>query len=62
MKLNLNPVTFIAGLLVALSAAGLLFLGYIESGPAAAVGIVGLGLIATSPFVSEWQRRRRGQP
>lgn len=48
MNMNLNPVIFVAGLLVALVAAGLLFLGFIESGPAALVGIVGIGLIAAS--------------
>jgi len=46
--MNLNPVIFVAGLLVALVAAGLLLLGVIESGPAALIGIVGIGLIAAS--------------
>lgn len=36
------------GLLVALTAAALLFLGVIDPGPAALFGIVGLGLIGTS--------------
>jgi hypothetical protein len=48
MNLNLHPVIFIAGLLVALGAAGLLFLGFIESGPAAMIGIVGIGLLGAS--------------
>jgi hypothetical protein len=39
------------GLLVALGAALLLFLGIIESGPAALIGIVGIGLIASSGAV-----------
>jgi len=43
-----NWITFVAGLLVALVAAGLLLLGIIESGPAAALGIVGIGLIGAS--------------
>jgi hypothetical protein len=46
--MNLNPVIFVAGLLVALAAAALLLLGFIESGPAALIGIVGIGLIAAS--------------
>lgn len=45
---NLNRTMFVAGLLVALAAAGLLLLNVIESGPAAAVGILGIGLIAAS--------------
>jgi len=36
------------GLLIALTAATLLFLGVIESGVAALIGIVGIGLIAAS--------------
>ncbi len=40
------------GLLVALSAAGLLLTGDIGSGPAAALGMLGIGLIAVA---------RRGQ-
>lgn len=39
---------FVAGLLIALIAAGLLVLDVIESGPAAAVGIVGIGLIGAA--------------
>jgi hypothetical protein len=46
--MNLNPVVFAAGLLVALVAAGLLVFGIIESGPAALIGVVGIGLIAAS--------------
>ena len=34
-----------AGLVIALVAAGLLFLGAIDPGPAALIGIVGIGLI-----------------
>jgi hypothetical protein len=41
-------VMFAAGLLVALAAAGLLVAGVIDSGPAAALGILGIGLIAAS--------------
>ena len=39
---------FVAGLLIALLAAGLLVLNVIESGPAAAFGIVGIGLIGAA--------------
>jgi len=60
--MNVNAMIFVAGLLVALVAAALLFLGAIDSGPAALIGIVGIGLIAMSPSVGAWQRRRRGQP
>jgi hypothetical protein len=52
----MNRIVFAAGLLIALAAAGLLLLGIIESGPAAAVGIVGIGLIAASGRIS------RGRP
>ncbi len=51
--MSVNTVKLVGGLLVALGAAGLLLLGVLESGPAALVGIVGLGLVATSA------RRRR---
>jgi hypothetical protein len=43
-----NRIQFVAGLLVALVAATLLLLDVIESGVAAAIGILGIGLIATS--------------
>jgi hypothetical protein len=46
--MNLSMVLFVAGLLVALLAAGLLLLDIIESGPAAAFGMLGIGLIAAS--------------
>ena len=39
---------FIAGLIVALASATLLFFGIIPSGWSAAIGIIGIGLIATS--------------
>jgi hypothetical protein len=48
MNMNTNRITFVAGLLVALVAGGLLLLDVIESGPAAAFGILGIGLIAAS--------------
>jgi len=46
--MNLNMVMFVTGLLVVLVASGLLLLNVIESGPAAAFGILGIGLIAAS--------------
>jgi hypothetical protein len=45
---RLHTVVLVVGLLVALAAAGLLFLSVIDSGPAALIGIIGIGLIATS--------------
>ena len=46
---------FVAGIVVALVAGALLVLGVIESGPAALIGILGIGLIALSASL----RRRR---
>ena len=43
-----NTVMLASGIVIALGAALLLFLGAIDSGPAALVGIVGIGLIAAS--------------
>ncbi len=43
-----HTIMLVGGLVIALVAALLLFLGVIESGPAALVGIVGIGLIAGS--------------
>jgi hypothetical protein len=40
------------GLLIALTAAALLLLGVIESGVAAMIGIIGIGLIASSGGVN----------
>lgn len=47
----------ILGLLIALSASALLLLNVIESGVAAAIGILGIGLIAAS---GRWMRPRPG--
>ena len=49
--MSMHRVLFVVGLLIALAAAGLLLLNVIESGPAAAVGIVGVGLIGASGAV-----------
>ena len=46
--MNINKTIFGLGLFIALTAATLLFLGAIESGVAALIGIVGIGLIAAS--------------
>ena len=46
--MKINKITFGLGLLIALTAATLLFLGVIESGVAALIGIVGIGLIGAS--------------
>ena len=46
--MNINMTMFGLGLLIALGAATLLFLGLIESGVAAAIGMLGIGLIAAS--------------
>jgi high-affinity Fe2+/Pb2+ permease len=47
-SLTLGIVLFLIGLCIALTAAALLFLHIIESGVAAVIGIVGIGLIAAS--------------
>ncbi len=44
----MNKIVFIVGLCIALAAAALLFFDIIESGVAALIGIVGIGLIAAS--------------
>ena len=46
--MNVNKTLFVSGLLIALIAAALLLLGLIESGVAAAIGVLGIGLIAAS--------------
>lgn len=48
MHKTIHPGLFIAGLVIVISAAGLLVPGVIESGPAAALGMLGIGLIAAS--------------
>ena len=46
--MNIIKTLFSLGLLIALTSATLLFFGVIESGVAAAIGIVGIGLIGAS--------------
>ena len=48
MNKTFNLGLFIVGLIIVISAAGLLVMGVIESGVAAMIGIVGIGLIAAS--------------
>ena len=48
IPVKLNRVEFVIGLFVALGAGTLLFFGITESGPAALIGIVGIGLIGAS--------------
>jgi len=45
---SMSIALFLAGLCIALTAAALLFFDIIEPGPAAVIGIVGIGLIGTS--------------
>jgi len=59
-RMVMDRILLAAGLLVALVAAGLLVLNVIESGPAAAIGIVGIGLIGASGAAAAG--RRRGRP
>ena len=44
----MNKILFIVRLCIALAAAALLFLNILESGVAALIGILGIGLIAIS--------------
>ena len=44
----MNKTLFVIGLLIVGLAAGLLLMNVIESGVAAAIGIIGIGLIAAS--------------
>lgn len=44
----MNKALFVIGLLIVVLAAVLLLMNVIESGVAAAIGILGIGLIATS--------------
>lgn len=44
----MNKTLFIIGLLVVVTAATLLLMGKVESGIAAAIGILGIGLISAS--------------
>ena len=45
---HMNKILFMVGLSIALAAAALMFLNIIESGVAAMIGILGIGLIGAS--------------
>ena len=60
--MNLNKTMFGLGLLIALTAATLLFLGVIESGIAALIGIVGIGLISASGAGYAASHSKDGKP
>jgi len=47
---KISIILFIAGLIIALTSATLLFLGILPSSTSAVIGIVGISLIATSNF------------
>ena len=47
-RTSMNKVLFIVGICIALTAAALLFFDLIEPGPAAVIGIIGIGLIGAS--------------
>jgi len=47
-RYSMNKILFLVGLCIALTSAALLFFGLIEPGPAAVIGIVGIGLIGAS--------------
>ncbi len=57
--MRMDVVLLVIGLLVALGAATLLFVGFIDSGPAALIGIVGIGLIAAAGAVRAGRRSTR---
>jgi hypothetical protein len=57
--MRIDVVLLVIGLLVALGAAALLFLGIIDSGPAALVGILGIGLIAAAGGVRAGRKSLR---
>ena len=49
-KRRISLILFVIGLATALTAAILLFMGIIKSSLAVIIGIIGIGLIATSNF------------
>jgi len=49
-KQGISIIVFIMGIVIALTSATLLFLGMIQPTLSAIIGIVGIGLIATSNF------------
>lgn len=53
----MNRILLTVGLVICVTAAGLLLLDVIESGVAAMIGIIGIGLIGSSAFVKISRRR-----
>ncbi len=49
-KRTINLILFIVGITIALTSGTLLFLGILSSSVSAIIGIVGIGLLATSNF------------
>jgi hypothetical protein len=49
-KRTISIILFAAGLVIALTSATLLFLGILQSSTSAIIGIIGIGLLATSNF------------
>ena len=60
--MKISMIMFGVGLSIALSAAALLFFGYIESGIAALVGIVGIVLISASGAGFVVSHSKNGEP
>jgi len=49
-KRAISIILFVAGLIIALTSATLLFFGVLPSSTSAIIGIIGIGLLATSNF------------
>jgi hypothetical protein len=47
---KISLVLFVAGIIIALTAGALLFLGILPSSVSAIIGIIGIGIMATSNF------------
>ncbi len=56
MNIRVNIPVFVVGLLIVLIAAALLVLNVIESGVAALIGIIGIGLIGASSVTTRSQQ------
>jgi len=59
--MKINKTLFGLGLLIALTAGALLLIGVIESGIAAAVGILGIGLIGASGAGNTVRHQKKGK-
>jgi hypothetical protein len=49
-KKTINPIQFIVGIILALTSAVLMFFGILPLPARITIGIIGIGLIATSKF------------